>query len=322
MSAGSASIPDALLDRTVIGSYTRLGYALRSSRWNQSELQSMDGKVVIVTGATSGLGEAAAAGFAQLGATVWLVVRNRERGERALARVSERTGSDELALATCDLSELRSVRRFAQEFSDQSTRLDVLVNNAGVLTGERSLSPDGIELTLATNVLGPFLLTKLLIGLLQSSAPSRIVNVSSGGMYTQGLHLDDLQSAQGRFRGAVAYSRSKRIEVILTELWARRLQGTGVVANSMHPGWVDTPGLRDSLPGFHRVMRKLLRTPEQGADTIVWLGAASPAAEVSGEFWLDHARRPTHLLPWSGESSADRERLWDEVQRLSGSLAA
>jgi NAD(P)-dependent dehydrogenase (short-subunit alcohol dehydrogenase family) len=252
---------------------------------------------------------------------VWLAARNRERGERALSRIAERTGSDELRLGICDLSELRSVRRFAEEFADQSPRLDVLVNNAGVLTRERSLSPDGIELTLATNVLGPFLLTELLTGLLRASAPARIINVSSGGMYTQGLHLDDLESGQGRFRGPVAYSRSKRIQVILTELWAERLRGTGVVANSMHPGWVDTPGLRDSLPGFRRLTRRLLRTAEQGADTIVWLGAATHAGEVSGAFWLDRARRPTHVLPWSGESSADRERLWDEVQRLSGSTA-
>jgi dehydrogenase/reductase SDR family member 12 len=317
VSPGSPSLPDAVLDRTIVGSYTRLGYALRSPHWDDSELRPMHGAVVIVTGATSGLGEAAAAGFARRGATVWLVVRNAQRGELSRARIAQRTGSDELRLASCDLSEMRSVRRFAKEFSERSPRLDVLVNNAGVLTGERTLSADGIELTFATNVLGPFLLTKLLVPALERSAPSRIINVSSGGMYTQGLHLDDLESARGRFRGAVAYSRSKRIEVILTELWARRLRGTGVVANSMHPGWVDTPGLQESLPGFRKLMRPLLRTAEQGADTIVWLGAAAPAGEVSGAFWLDHARRPTHLLPWSGESDADRERLWDEVERLS-----
>ena len=318
MSSGSASLPDALLDRTVVGSYTRLGYALRSPHWDESELRRMDGEVVIVTGATSGLGEAAATGFARLGATVWLVVRNAERGERSRAAIAERSGSDQLLVAVCDLSEMRSVRRFAAEFAERSPRLDVLVNNAGVLTPERSLSADGIELTLATNVLGPFLLTKLLVGPLEASAPSRVINVSSGGMYTQGLHLDDLQSTEGRFRGAVAYSRSKRIEVVLTEVWAQRLQGTGVVVNSMHPGWVDTPGLRESLPGFHKLMRPLLRTVRQGADTIVWLGAAAPAAEVSGGFWLDHAQRPKHLLPWSGESDADRERLWEQVERLAG----
>ena len=193
-----------------------------------------------------------------------------------------------------------------------------MVNNAGVLSAERSLSRDGIELTLATNVVGPFLLTKLLAPLLRQSAPARIVNVSSGGMYTQGLHPEDLQSTDGRFRGTVAYARTKRIQVVLSELWASRLANAGVAVNAMHPGWVDTPGLRDALPAFHRVLRPLLRTPEQGADTIVWLGSAPRAARVSGAFWFDRARRPTHLLPWSADSDEDRQRLWAEVERLSG----
>jgi dehydrogenase/reductase SDR family member 12 len=291
---------------------------LRSPGWHESDLASMAGKVVLVTGATSGLGEAAATGFARLGASVWLVVRSRSRGEETKARIAEQTGSDDVHVGICDLSELRSVRRFAERCEAGPGRVDVLVNNAGVLTEERSLSRDGIELTLATNVVGPFLLTKLLAPLLLRSAPARVINVSSGGMYTQGLQLEDLQSARGKFRGTVAYARSKRIEVVLSELWSLRLAGTGVVVNSMHPGWVDTPGLRDSLPGFHRVVGPLLRTPEQGADTIVWLGSAPEAADASGAFWFDRGRRRTHLLPWGRESDEDRRRLWAEVERLSG----
>ncbi|HEY1509198.1 MAG TPA: SDR family NAD(P)-dependent oxidoreductase [Solirubrobacteraceae bacterium] len=298
-------------------SYTKLGYELRSRRWDQSELAPMDGKVALVTGATSGLGEAAAAGLARLGATVWLLARNRERGEDALARIAQRTGRDRLKVGICDLSEHRSVRGFAERFAAECPRLDVLVNNAGVLTHERKLSRDGIELTLATNVVGPFLLTKLLVGALQASAPARVVNVSSGGMYTQRLATDDLQSAHGRFRGAAAYARSKRVQVVLSELWAQRLADTGVVVNAMHPGWVDTPGLRDSLPGFRRLVGPLLRTPEQGADTIVWLAAAPRAATESGGFWFDRTRRPTHLLPWTSESETDRRRLWAGIERLS-----
>ena len=302
----------------MILSYTKLGYARRSRRWNASDLAAMDGKVVLVTGATSGLGEAAATGFARLGASVWLVARSRERGEATRARIVAQTGTDDVQVGICDLSDLRSVRRFAEQCEAGPGRLDVLVNNAGALTEERSLSRDGIELTLATNVVGPFLLTKLLAPLMGQSTPGRVINVSSGGMYTQGLHVDDLQSASGKFRGTVAYARSKRIEVVLSELWASRLAGTAVVVNSMHPGWVDTPGLRDSLPGFHRALRPLLRTPEQGADTIVWLGSAPQAAAVSGAFWFDRARRPTHLLPWSTERAEDRRRLWTEIERLSG----
>lgn len=281
----------------------------------------MDGKVVLVTGAASGVGAAAAEGFARLGATVWLLGRNRERGEHARSRISEQTGSDALRVETCDLSELRSVRRFVSGFMDQCPRLDVLVNNAGVLTGERALSADGIELTFATNVVGPFLLTKLLLPVLRDSAPARVINVSSGGMYGQRLN-DDLQSERGSFNGTAAYARSKWAQVVLSEMWARRLRGSGVVVHSMHPGWVDTPGLRDSLPGFRRFTRRLLRTPAQGADTIVWLGAAPQSGEVTGGFWFDRARRPTHLVPCTHESDADRARLWTEVTALSSGSPA
>ncbi|MDQ6816591.1 MAG: SDR family NAD(P)-dependent oxidoreductase [Actinomycetota bacterium] len=313
-----ARIVDVVLDRTVMLGYTRPGYLIRSAHWSPSELEPMPGKVVLVTGATSGLGTATAEGFARLGAQVWLLVRDLERGERVRAELLSRTGNHELHVGVCDLSELRSVRRFVGRFSAQVDRLDVLVNNAGVLTGERELSRDGIELTLATNVVGPFLLTKLLLGMLERSAPSRVINVSSGGMYAGRIDLDDLQAARGKFRGAAAYARAKRAQVILTEQWAARLQGMGVVVQAMHPGWVDTPGLADALPGFRRALRGLLRTPEQGADTIVWLGSAREPLEHPGSFWHDRARRPTHLLPSTREPRERHERLWSAVETLSG----
>jgi dehydrogenase/reductase SDR family member 12 len=316
--SASARILDVVLDRTVVLGYTRPGYALRSSHWSASDLEPMPGKVVLVTGATSGLGTAAAEGFARLGARVWLLARNRERGESVRGELAARTGNHELRVGTCDLSDLRSVRRFAEEFRARSDRLDVLVNNAGVMTRERELSRDGIELTLATNVVGPFLLTRLLIGSLERSAQGRVINVSSGGMYAQRIDVDDLQSERGQFRGPAVYARTKRAQVILTELWAARLEGAGVVAQAMHPGWVDTPGLEHALPGFRSAVRGLLRTPAQGADTIVWLGTARAPGEHSGAFWHDRARRPTHLLPWTKETPHDRERLWSEVQALSG----
>ena len=160
----------------------------------------MDGKVVVVTGATSGLGLAAAEGFAQLGATVWLLARSEERGERARAGVAQRTGNEDVCLGLCDVSHLGAVREFAERFAAESPRLDVLVNNAGVMTAERTLSADGIELTFATNVLGPFLLTNLLLGVIRASAPARIVNVSSGGMYTQRLDAERSPERARRLR--------------------------------------------------------------------------------------------------------------------------
>ncbi|MDQ6810745.1 MAG: SDR family NAD(P)-dependent oxidoreductase [Actinomycetota bacterium] len=309
---------DTLMDRTVVAGYTRVGYQLRKQMWSAEDLKEMDGKVVLVTGATSGLGLAAAEGFARLGASVHLLARSEERGERARAEIVEGSGNDDVSVCLCDLSDLELVRKFAASFTAEERGLHVLVNNAGALPSERTLSPEGIELTFATNVLGPFLLTNLLTPLLAESAPARIINVSSGGMYTQRIHVEDLQTVHEKFDGAVAYARTKRAQVILTELWAQRLRSSDVVVHAMHPGWADTPGVESSLPRFYKVTRPLLRTPEQGADTIVWLGAAREPARSSGGFWHDRRRRPTHLLPWTRETPADRNRLWTECERLSG----
>jgi dehydrogenase/reductase SDR family member 12 len=311
------SLLDTILDRTVIAGYTSAGYRIRRGTWN-ADLQPMNGKLVLVTGATSGIGFAAAEGFARLGASVRLLARDRERGERACEKLLARSADSDVRVELCDLSDLEAVRRFAERFGAQTQRLDVLVNNAGALLGKRTPSPDGIELTFATNVLGPFLLTNLLTPLLTSSAPSRVVNVSSGGMYTQRIHVEDLQNARGDFDGPTAYARSKRAQVILTELWAQRLKDTGVVVHAMHPGWVDTPGLQSSLPRFYGATRRLLRTPHEGADTIVWLGTAPEPARSSGGFWHDRRERPKHRVPWTRQTPEDRERLWVECERLSG----
>jgi dehydrogenase/reductase SDR family protein 12 len=313
-----SSLLDTILDRTVVAGYSRVGYRLRRGMWSPADLQPMDGKVVLVTGASSGLGLAAAEGFARLGVAVRLLVRSEQRGERARAEIVTRSGNNDVQVDLCDLSDLQAVRRFAERLGREMPRLDVLVNNAGAMVGERTLSVDGIELTFATNVLGPFLLTNLLIPLLAESEPARIVNVSSGGMYTQRVHLDDLQMDHEEFDGPVAYARSKRAEVTLTETWAERLRGTGVVAHAMHPGWVDTPGLKSSLPRFYGATKWLLRTSQEGADTIVWLGAASEPLRSSGGFWHDRRQRPTHLVPWTKEAPEERERLWAECERLSG----
>ena len=306
------------MDRTVLAGFSNLGYRVRSRGFKPTDLQSMEGKVVLVTGANSGLGFAAAEGFARLGATVWLAVRNPQRGQDARARIQESTRTGAVHMGICDLSRLDSVRDFAARLAAELPRLDVLVNNAGVLPEARELSDDGIELTLATNVVGPFLLTGLLMPLLRASAPGRVINVSSGGMYTQKLAAGDLQFERGSFDGTTAYARSKRAQVVLSELWAERVARSDVVVHAMHPGWADTPGLRESLPGFYRATRFLLRTPAEGADTIVWLGAAQEPAASSGGFWHDRRERPTHMLPGTTESAADRQRLWDECVRLSG----
>jgi dehydrogenase/reductase SDR family protein 12 len=310
---------DTLLDRTIVGGYTTIGYRLRRRGWDDHDLLRMDGELAVVTGATSGLGLAAAEGFARLGARVLLVVRDVERGEQVRATVVERTGANaagQVAVARCDLSSLDDVRRLAAELAAAEDRVAVLVNNAGVLPSERTLSPDGNELTLATNVLGPFLLTALL-----HDRTRRIINVSSGGMYTTKLDVDDLQFTKDTFSGTKAYANTKRAEVVLTELWAQRLNLNKTVVHAMHPGWADTPGLAASLPGFHRLTKPLLRNAHEGADTIVWLGAAAAPGTTTGLFWHDRAPRPTHYVPWTKESPADRARLWETCVELTGARA-
>jgi dehydrogenase/reductase SDR family member 12 len=153
--------------------------------------------------------------------------------------------------------------------------------------------------------------------MLERSAPARIVNVSSGRMYTQKLRAGDLQSEQEDFDRPTAYVRTKRAEVVLSEMWAQRLAGTGATAHAMHPGWADTPGVRSSLPRFYRATRPLLRSPHQGADTTVWLGAAAEPAETSGGFWQDRRRRPAHLMPGTRETELERDRLWSQCLALS-----
>ena len=296
----SGSLLDTILDRRVVAGSTSAGYRIRRHTLAADDLR-MDGETALVTGATSGRGLAAAEGFARL------------RGERALAAVLKVTGNRNVQVRLCD-----DVRAFAARLTADERRLDVLVNDAGVLPAVRAVSADSNELTLATNVLGPFLLTNLLIPLLTESAPARVVIVSSGWMYTQRLHVEDLQTTGEDFDGPTVYARTERAQVIPSELWAKRLAGTGLVVHAMHPGWADTPGVASSLPRFHRLTGPLLRSPGQGADTIVWLGAAAGPAESSGGFWHDRRQRPTHRVPWTRETPEDRERLWRECERLTG----
>ena len=179
-------------------------------------------------------------------------------------------------------------------------------------------------MTFATNVLGPFLLTELLLGALEAGArssgePSRIVSVSSGGMYTTGVDLGDLQSeGDGDWSGSMVYARTKRMQLMLTEVWARRLAAGGVTVSAMHPGWADTPGVQDSLPAFHRLMAPVLRTPAEGADTITWLVADPQAGRESGAFWHDRRRRATSLLPGTRPAPGEAERLAVACRKLSG----
>ncbi len=312
---------DRALDFSVVGGYSRIGYALRSSAWD--DVPRLDGATVAVTGATSGLGRATAMMCASLGARVLLLARDTRKGERTLREIAAATGSEALALVHCDLASLDSVRAAAAEVLDREAGVHALVNNAGVMAPERTLSEDGIELTFAVNVVGTWLLTELLAARLDASAAgapdarSRVVTVTSGGMYTQRLDVSDLQTARRDYDPAGVYARTKRAQVVLTERWARDWAGGGIVFHATHPGWAATPGVTTSMPRFDRVMGPLLRTPAQGADTAVWLVAAEVPARTSGRLWHDRVARPTDRVRSTRVSEADGDVLWTTVERLA-----
>lgn len=299
------------MSKLAIAGFTNLGYLLHSRKFGPLNTD-MSGKTILITGATGGLGGAAALALTNLGARVVAVARDQAKLD-ALTRQS----ADRALGIRADLSSLAEIRRLAAVILETETRLDVLINNVGVLLNQRVVTDEGIEATLATNLAGHFLLTNLLTQLLVRSAPSRIVNVSSGGMYSERIHPDDLHYEREEYRGASAYARTKRGQVILTEMWASQLAEAGVVVHSMHPGWAKTAGIARSLPMFNRVMKPLLRTPEQGADTIVWLAAAPEPGLSTGQFWFDRASVPTHLVESTVETADERKALWEGLARLT-----
>lgn len=321
-----ARLIDAALERSVVGSFTRIGYLARRRLFDWTPLQAfrLEGKVVLVTGATSGLGRVAAELLAREGAQVCLVGRDRDRAERARAEIAHASGAVvETELA--DLSLLEQTAALAARFASAHDRLDVLVLNAGALTATYTVTAEGYETTLATQVLSPFLLVWALRERLAAAAPARIVIVSSGGMYTEPLDVAALDPDPASYNGSRAYATCKRAQVALAGEWARRFERSGVVANAMHPGWADTPGLRHGLPGFARVVGPLLRTPAQGADTIVWLAASPQAAALDGAFVLDRAPRALHRLRRTRRPDEAREveRLWELCrERTAPYLAA
>jgi dehydrogenase/reductase SDR family member 12 len=308
-----ADLVDAALEASVVGSFTRLGYHARRRlfRWPPLDSFRLDGKVAIVTGATSGLGRWTAEQLARQGATVCIVGRDPERTERARSEIATASGAPvESELA--DLSLLSRTAALAERFAARHDRLDALVLNAGVLTHPYTVTAEGNEVTFATHVLSQFLLTSRLRPLLEAAAPARVVSVSSGGAYTMPLDVAALEPAPGAYDGTKAYARCKRAQIALAGQWTERLLGTGVTVNAMHPGWADTPGIRDALPGFSRLVGPLLRTPEQGADTTVWLASAPDAGELSGLFFLDRRPRATHRLRRTRRPDEAQEaaRLW------------
>jgi dehydrogenase/reductase SDR family member 12 len=311
---------DTALDRSVVLGYGNIGLAVRRRLpdW-PADPERMAGKVVLVTGAGSGIGLAAATGFARLGAGVRVLGRDVARAEDAARRTRAAAGGEvDVRPVACDVSSLADLRRFVAEFTEQEERLDVLVNNAGVMPDERQHSVDGVELTFATHVLAPWVLTEGLLPLLTAARPSRVVNIVSGGQYGAAIPVGDIESERTDYGPKKIYARTKREQLVLTQIWAGRLQGQGVHVHAMHPGWADTKGVRGWMPVFRALTRPIMRTPEEGADTVVWLGSAPAAVETTGLFWHDRKARPTEYLLGAGrDHGGARAELWDHVAALA-----
>ena len=277
----------------------------------------MSGKVCLVTGATSGIGRVTARELARMDATVVAVGRNRQKGEETVAEIKRRSANDKVEFLQADLSSQESIRDLARTFTDKYDQLQVLVNNAGGVFSKRETTVDGIEMTFALDHLAYFLLTALLLPVLERSAPARIINVSSGAQGTGKINFDDLQGAK-RYRGWRAYSQAKLANVLFTYELARRLQGTGVTANCLHPGFVAT-GFAQNNSGALQALIKAGQvfaiSPEKGAETSVFL-ASSPLVEgVSGKYFVNKKERKSAKQSYD-ESVA--RRLWDVSAQLTG----
>ena len=310
---------DIALEALVVPSFTAIGFRTRSKifgwsfPWNKVT-SKMQGKVVVVTGASGGIGSATAKSFALMGATVWLTGRNASRLSEVAHTIQDETKNTNVFTSVLDLSSFDDVKRFAEIIKGKHDHLDVLVHNAGALTAKFTETKDGNELTTQTHVLAPHLLTTLLSDQLSAAPDGHVIWTSSGGMYTKGLDTSALRGDPNSYKGASQYASAKRAQVVLAELWSERFRSSNgqargdVLFSSMHPGWVDTPGMREALPTFYRLLSRVLRNNQMGADTLIWLGTQSDVP--TGGFWLDRRRRWKGTRKMQGNESA-RTDLWD-----------
>jgi NAD(P)-dependent dehydrogenase (short-subunit alcohol dehydrogenase family) len=280
----------------------------------------MDGRLALVTGATGGLGKAIAAGLAREGAAIVVVGRSIARAEETMAGIRSQVPDARLEPLACDLSDQASIRQAAADFLSRHERLDVLVNAAGVFRKERHVTPDGLELTFATNVMAYFLLTNLLLDALKrggagtDGGAARIVNVASKYGKTK-LNFDDLQTSNGKYSYLRSTPPTMLARVLLTQELAERLRGTGVVANAVHPGLVKNTGLLQDVGGPFRWITNTLGAPaEKAADTAIWLASSPQTAGVSGKLWAKRKELPT---PGMGSNPDARRRLWEACSRLA-----
>ncbi len=305
-------LADTALEGTIVGSFTKIGSGARRTLFDWGPAATdMTGKTVLLTGGSSGLGKETARQLVAAGATVHLTSRTLERAEQAadeIDRPDPETGepTGNAIGAELDTGDFDSIGALVEGLANGGVPLDVLIHNAGALTNEYRTNEQGMELTLASHLVGPYALTRLLDPLLTDGA--RILWMASGGLYTQRLDVDHIEMSEADYRGAIAYARAKRgqVEMVraLAPEWAPKR-----IMHSMHPGWVDTEGVAQGLPGFGAIMGPLLRDVQAGADTMVWLACGGADDAEPGQFWLDRRPRSTSYLPGTGTSAAERRKL-------------
>ncbi len=302
---------DDAVDRLILPSFSRIGPELRQRIFDWEDID-VAGRTIAITGPTSGIGLATAKTLHRLGADLILIARNPEKVNQLKGTLAVSGQVPTVIIA--DLSDLATVQEAGNILAQKP--LDGLIHNGGGLHDDRLLSTDGIELTFATHVVAPFLLTSRAMPGLLLSDDARVISVSSGGLYSQRIKIDDLQT-EHNYSGSAAYARSKRAQVVLTRLWAEKQSSANISFHAMHPGWVNTPGITKALPRFSGILEPILRTPQQGADTVVWLAGAQRSLIGSGQFWLDRRSRPSVYFPNTRTSSVDSVELWDQVKHLA-----
>ena len=289
-----------------IALFSKLGYNRGLKRW-QPVSRSLLGKHVLLTGASSGLGLASAIALAEAQADLTLIIRDPKKRAPLLATLKEKTGREDIRIALADLSLMSEVDRLTALLCAESKPIDVLINNAGALFNEYGTTSEGYEQSFALLLLSPWRLTRGLLPCLRGhSEPARVINVVSGGMYTETLRCKGLEMKPAKYQGDRAYARCKRALTIISEQWAQDWADDSIIVNAMHPGWADTPGVKSALPRFRALTRRILRTSEEGADTIIWLARAREAGFATGKLFLDREIRRTHLLAKTQESATER----------------